>query len=162
MLQVCVFSRQSSGARGYNLSFRADKAHERVIWGSSWSPCGKYFVTVSRDKTAKFWGREGDKWQVVGALPKFASGLTCCDWVSSQPGGHGHLLAVGTEDGEVSVWESPGGCTDWGIVGSLQGARRLGGGVTSVRWRPRMDESRQLAVCGEDHSSRVYTLVRGT
>jgi len=95
-------------------------------------------------------------------LPKFASGLTCVDWVSSKQEGSGGLLAVGTEDGEVSVWESPGGCTGWGRVGLLLGARKLGGSVTSVRWRPCVDESRQLAVCGEDNSCRVYTLLRGS
>lgn len=59
------------------LSSKVDKAHERVIWACTWSPCGNYFATASRDKTVKIWSTDT---RPVVALPKFPEGATSIDW----------------------------------------------------------------------------------
>lgn len=129
-----------------------------MIWGAVWAPTGRNFATVSRDKMVKFWGQgEGVSWAVGGSLPKFESGVTCVDWTESWQGGF-HLLAVGTEDGGLSVWSSDAPTAGWRLVDALKGASRFGGGVSAVKWRPGEWGATQLCACGEDNSVRVYTL----
>ena len=35
--------------------FRSSKAHERIVWGCSWSYDNNFVITGSRDKTVKIW-----------------------------------------------------------------------------------------------------------
>lgn len=50
-----LFERSSSATHDFTLVARNTKAHTRIIWACSFTPDDLYFVTTSRDKSAKVW-----------------------------------------------------------------------------------------------------------
>jgi len=52
----CLYKRTEDAKMPFRLVLK-HKAHSRIIWGCSWSPCGNLFATGSRDKRVKVWKR---------------------------------------------------------------------------------------------------------
>uniref|UniRef100_A0A7S4NR91 Elongator complex protein 2 n=1 Tax=Guillardia theta TaxID=55529 RepID=A0A7S4NR91_GUITH len=157
---ICIFARSTSElGTSFSLRAKLEKAHERIVWACSWDRSGRYFATGSRDKTVKVWELCGDGSQVnlVAQLPKFDSAVTALDWAPYSVSERS-CIAIGTEEGEVSVWTSDPVNKEWEKLTSLQGEFAHAGAVHALRWRPTNATSVQLATCGEDHSVRVHEL----
>lgn len=77
------------------------KAHARIIWDVSVAPAefGKVFVTGSRDKSVKIWGRE--KWECISTV-KFSEAVTSCSFLHELVGDM-VFIAVGLENGKMYI-----------------------------------------------------------
>lgn len=164
--------------------------------------CRSLFATGSRDQAVKVWSLAGvgaPQQKPIAVLPPFPAGITAValspQHVSaaaaagqpSGPAGVVHLLAVGTEDGQVQVWRlqvpgsSPGGHNVWSEEqqGKVQQQQQVvcerlwcsevwqqhAAAVRRLRWAPGCvaqlcgeGSTVALASCGEDHSVRLYDL----
>ena len=103
----------------FQLLYKGSKAHERIIWSCDWSLDDKYFATGSRDKLVsqipisiqffqvKVWAKnnEKDEWACTTTFPIFPSPITSLSWA---PITQSYMLAIGQEDGLISLWSVSG------------------------------------------------------
>lgn len=118
--QVTLFSRTDDvdGDAHFELLQRFPKAHGRIVWSCGWSPDGSLFVTGSRDKSFKVWGREPTgsfaEASVVQSRKIAVTAVAFApDLALPLLGDHTFGLAVGYEDGLMELWgvSKSGECT---------------------------------------------------
>ena len=140
--------------------------HSRIIWDCSWTMDNGYFATGSRDKKIIVWGFVSDvspKWDCVCREP-----LTLNDAITAIQfchfSTHGHILAVGLEDGNILIviWNEK--VKELSVVAYFDECHVTM--VTSVAWKPNytkgMQENYQLATSSADHSVRIYNIITTT
>jgi len=166
-----------------------EKAHARIIWSCAWSHDDALFATGGRDTAVKLWrGEQASEaspfalGQSAGELPRHPAAVTAVAWapraLSSGAGGREYLLAVGLENGAVSVWrgradaatapdatELPVG---WRCAWSAEAGDAHSATVRRLQFRPlpqtQGDEEDDeeaaltLASVSVDHSVRIYRL----
>jgi WD40 repeat protein len=125
-----------------------ERAHARMVLDCAWA--GGAFVTASRDKSVKVWRRDGEAW-ACATTHKLAEAATA---VAVAPQGDGHLLAVGTEGGNVEVFTlSPE--REVKPLAAVPRASAHARAVSRLAWRP---DGKTLASAGEDRAVRIFTL----
>ena len=102
--QFGVWKRDPS-SNEFTLEFSNEKAHARIIWDCSWSPCGRYFFTASRDKSIKAWLiRDGAGVELVDTV-KFPGPVTSLDVTDHTLNGSStDVIVVGLETGSLLVY----------------------------------------------------------
>jgi len=81
--------------------------HSLTATQMQFSPCGKFFLTVSRDRTWCLFKKEGEKneWTLAGKTDKSTSVhqrlLWCCSWSEDSK-----YFATGSRDKKVAVWKA--------------------------------------------------------
>ena len=176
---LCVFQCAATAqARPFVLACKVDKAHERIIWSCSWAADSRHFVTGSRDKSVKVWGLN-ERAEGVRCLATMSldSAVMAVDWAptitptlapASTAACPRPVLAVGCEDGNISLWTAASvDAPTWSPLVSVSGVTAHALPVTRLRWRPpaaAMAEEEvvmQLASSGEDHTVRVWDVRLG-
>ena len=117
--QWSVFERDASHAEKYSLACRYPKGHTRMILSASWAPMDvRIFATAGRDKVVKIWelvqNEQGWESKCLTTMT-YPVAVTAVDF-APRVGRNGLAIAVGTEDGGVSV--SMMGPADMGFVSS--------------------------------------------
>jgi elongator complex protein 2 len=159
----CVFSMTD-----YKLVFKT-KAHDRIIWGCSWSPDDAFIATASRDKKIKIWKRvkgktstttEGDgkeeEWTwVLDSTMIFKQAVTAVTWLpDARTGGGGggassweYVLAVGFENGIIALWSAKQANEklQWSALCSLPPSMCHVDVVKRMRWRRAGSKSQSTA-----------------
>jgi len=151
---IIVYTKQEDG--NYLLYKKILKAHERIIWGCCWSLDDKIFATGSRDKTVKIWYRsEKELWETKNTIT-FTSGITA---VAFAPINGYYLLAVGTEDGEIYLYDCPAAGIDYMILRFNDRDSHINN-VRRLCWRIIDSKNNifELASCSYDHSFRIFTI----
>lgn len=97
-----VYRSYDSQGVGYELLAQDERAHSRMVLDCCWSPDGHFFATASRDKSVKIWSLAEEKVWTARSTIKLAESITAVDMRL-----HGSvvLLAVGTENGAISIYE---------------------------------------------------------
>eukprot|EP01087_Luapelamoeba_hula_P017861 TRINITY_DN5671_c0_g1_i1.p1 TRINITY_DN5671_c0_g1~~TRINITY_DN5671_c0_g1_i1.p1 ORF type:complete len:856 (-),score=120.02 TRINITY_DN5671_c0_g1_i1:78-2645(-) len=163
---------QESGA--YTTVTSKQKAHERIIWGAAWSPDDAYFATGSRDKKVKVWkkkpgqeeGAASEQW-VQDSVLTFKSPVTAVSWMplTQHVSGWAYLLAVGLENGLISLWTATltGEKLTWASFLPFPPTICHVGAVRRLRWRQQRVETLpssthvfEVASCALDHSVRLF------
>jgi WD repeat-containing protein 61 len=78
-------------------------AHNYAIYDIVSDPSGKYFATVSRDKTIKLWDSEADEFLLRIDRKKFNGHLhsvNCALWHKEK-----NLLVTGSDDRSIRIWK---------------------------------------------------------
>uniref|UniRef100_A0AC35UD48 Elongator complex protein 2 n=1 Tax=Rhabditophanes sp. KR3021 TaxID=114890 RepID=A0AC35UD48_9BILA len=80
-------------------------AHQLTVVQIRFSPCGRFLLTVSRDRTWTVYERSGEQWGIY-ARPEAKSAnnhnriIWCCDW-----GKTSNFFVTGARDKKLSVWK---------------------------------------------------------
>ncbi|EGC32254.1 hypothetical protein DICPUDRAFT_155801 [Dictyostelium purpureum] len=145
----------------------APKAHGRIIWSGSWSHDDKYFATGARDKVVKIWSLENitTKSALAATLPTFGSGVTCVEFApKSNKFENEHLIAVGEDEGKITIWKSNNNCSEWSCIHTISSEVSHTLDVRKIRWRdtPIIGQDNsityQIATCSLDNSVRIFNL----
>lgn len=171
------------GGVSFKLVHRSKGAHSRIVWSVSWSSDEQLLATASRDQLVKVWSTQGCSARggsgsaqvpLAAALPAFPAAVTAVAFAPQAVGG-GELLAVGLEDGAVSLWRLAVGAEQleascvWSAgraVAHVAAVRRLcwrgarGTGAAEEQEGQRNGDGKvrlQLGSCSDDHSVRVFT-----
>ncbi|OAQ32611.1 WD40 repeat-like protein [Linnemannia elongata AG-77] len=99
------------------------EGHTNTMYSVAYSPCGKWILSGSRDKTARLWSGEVDSWSCVAVVSGFSEPVTSVAWNPVVP----MEFVTGSDDGSVRVWRissaEAGGisvCMHWGShIGQL-------------------------------------------
>lgn len=179
--QFCMLERRNKtdpAGPEYRVVMTKAKAHGRILWGCDWSHDDAVYATAARDQTVKVWSGVTSakiittiETQSPATAVAFAP-RACAD----ASAGTQYVLAVGEEDGRISLW-----------TGSAEAGRKwtkymdvpahLGhvGVVRRLRWRINAEEERKkreekekeksdptkqllLASCSADWSVRLFSL----
>ncbi|MEG5052394.1 MULTISPECIES: WD40 domain-containing protein [unclassified Microcoleus] len=80
--------------------FKIIQAHDNTVMNAAFSPNGELIVSVSEDKTAKLWSRDG---KLLHTIQGHDSGI----WsVAFSP--DSQTIATGSNDGIIKLWKSDG------------------------------------------------------
>ncbi|EEY14057.1 elongator complex protein [Verticillium alfalfae VaMs.102] len=164
--QWAVFEREGESAPRYQLLQANPKGHSRMILDAAWAPSASpaAFATAGRDKKVRVWSAKTDddgKTAFVQAA-EVACGepVTAVDFLGRSLTDGALALAVGTESGKMSIHTLD--AMSLQVVSStpLPEHLCLPTTVLQLAWRPADDDSQeyQLAVAGEDSSTRIYRL----
>lgn len=136
---------------------KKEEAHDRIIWGCSWSFDGKYIATASRDKTVKIWSTELQLLTTV----KLKSPATAVEFIPKLPNtdeklqAHAYTIAVGCESGAIVLLSMKD--EKWSIMHTIHPSISHVESVKRVRWRNGEKPGKwQIASCSTDHSVRLY------
>lgn len=89
-----------SEVKGENSLFKTIQAHDSAVMNAAFSPNGEFIASVSEDKTAKLWSRDG---KLLHTLKGHDSGI----WsVAVSP--NSQTIATGSNDGIIKLWKSDG------------------------------------------------------
>ena len=104
--QWSVFERDASHPETYHLACSNPKGHTRMILSASWAPGdARVFATAGRDKVVKIWSllenEEGLESRCLTTMT-YPVAVTAVDF-APRIVRNGLAIAVGTEDGEVSI-----------------------------------------------------------
>ncbi|OAQ31265.1 WD40 repeat-like protein [Linnemannia elongata AG-77] len=69
-----------------------------------YSPCGKWILSGSRDKTVRLWSGEVDSWSCVAVINGYSEAVTSVAWNPVVP----LEFVTGSEDGSVRLWRISG------------------------------------------------------
>ncbi len=150
------------------------QGHTGWIWAVTFSPDGKTLASCSHDSLIRLWdvqsidfeqsnpanlAQASDSSHLPGACLKTLRGHLSRVWTVafspvsvSLPSGVGQVLASGSDDQTIRLWNAHDGT----CLTVLQGHT---GGVTSVRFSP---NGQLLASASEDASIRLWSVDRGT
>ncbi|KAF4519996.1 hypothetical protein B566_EDAN007144 [Ephemera danica] len=183
--RISLFRRTEAtgdGAEQFTLFFSTDKRngiHTRIIWTCAWSKDSMFFATGSREGTVIVWSiKDG---QVAPASPPLtlSHGVTAVAFAPEL----NYLLAVGTDDGSIALYEwkpstEPESwslriqldkqypfCSSVNFVGSNYSVSQLctvsSSGhhktVKRLAFRPSHNNILQLASCGCDHAVKIHS-----
>lgn len=151
------------------------KAHDRIIWSCSWSHDDAYLATGSRDKKVKVWrkgtsekdGQQVPSWSLDSSL-LFKTGVNAVAFFPiAGEGTWRYLLAVGLENGLISLWvgshQADTKGLRWTSLISVPPSLCPVDTVKRLSWRkPTADAAREqatfdLAVGASDHSVRILS-----
>ncbi|KAF3356448.1 hypothetical protein VdG1_03728 [Verticillium dahliae VDG1] len=142
------------------------KGHSRMILDAAWAPSASpaAFATAGRDKKVRVWSAktadDGKTAFVQAAEVACGEPVTAVDFLGRSLANGALVLAVGTESGKMAVHTLD--ATSLQVVSStpLPEHLCLPTTVLQLAWRPADDDSQeyQLAVAGEDSSTRIYRL----
>ncbi|KAL0487115.1 elongator complex protein [Acrasis kona] len=163
---VIVYEKSQDGST-YEPIVGKSKAHERIIWGCSWSHDNKFIATGARDKVVKFWSAQDLNNKNLNCVCSVTmkEPVTAVEFVPIVLAGYNaeYMYAVGMENGSICV--SNLFVTEGSIQsGSLVVINPLLCHVDTVRrlrWRVvnEDEESKyQLLSCSTDHSVRVFDI----
>ncbi|KAG0050640.1 hypothetical protein BGZ90_006987, partial [Linnemannia elongata] len=99
-----------TGASLMLLDVQLDKPHVKLEGHTDWvhsvaySPCGKWILSGSRDKTARLWSGEVDSWSCVAVVSGYSGVVTSVAWNPVVP----LEFITGSDDGSVRVWRITG------------------------------------------------------
>lgn len=92
------------------------KGHDRIIWTCSWTHDSTMFATGARDQIVKIWSvvdyRQNQRLTLVHQLPEFKQSVTAVAFANTDASNvdnnkYRYLIAVGLEDGSISLWNAP-------------------------------------------------------
>lgn len=168
--QWAVFERDQANAVVFQLKQKNPKAHSRMILSACWAPVetGRIFVTGGRDKISKVWDLQKTAGEPLCAISASAP-VTAVDMPSYLVNGL-LVLAVATENGDVSIYFF--GSIEWAVntTCSLDDLSRPLSSITRILWRPSTDRGGrpyveipdepvgQLALSSEDGSLRILSV----
>jgi len=160
-----LWQRTENPAEPFVKVIAAPKAHGRIIWSGSWSHDDKYFATGARDKVVKVWCLQNirEKSALASTLPTFGSGVTCVEFApKSFSNDNSYLLAVGEEDGKISIWKGDNvkdsTNIEWVQIHTILTHISHSSDVRRIRWRNSSTNNYQLVTCSTDNSVRVFNL----
>lgn len=161
--QFSLLEKYETGDKSYSYKVIATKpkAHARILWGCSWSHDDALFATASRDGTTKVWSRS--------AAPVTSIELKdAATAVAFTPAAHSsgkYILAIGEENGRISLWAGGAGKEAWTAVMEIPAHLGHAGVVRRLRWRDNKNKDEkeankrlQLASCSSDWSVRLFSL----
>ncbi|OAQ32655.1 WD40 repeat-like protein [Linnemannia elongata AG-77] len=76
------------------------EGHTGAVYSVTYSPCGKWILSGSRDKTVRLWSGEVDSWSCVAVVRGCSEPVTSVAWNPVVP----MEFVTGIEDGSVRVW----------------------------------------------------------
>ncbi|KAF9271947.1 hypothetical protein BGZ88_005377, partial [Linnemannia elongata] len=76
------------------------EGHTDEVNSVACSPCGKWILSGSRDKTARLWSGETDSWSCVAVVGGCFEAMTSASWNPVVP----LEFVTGSSDGSVRVW----------------------------------------------------------
>ncbi|WWC89777.1 uncharacterized protein L201_004703 [Kwoniella dendrophila CBS 6074] len=139
-----------------------EKAHSRMILDCCFAnDSNDLFVTSSRDKTVKIWipiNSEKTEWK-SSEIIRFNDATTSVDLINSNSNSNqGYLLAVGTELGQISIYQlnqdEHSEIHSKELITLDQSISHVGP-VNRLAWRNRNGKL-QLASCSDDRSVRIF------
>lgn len=97
------------------LEFRKDNAHASAITSVKFSPSSDWFITLSRDKIITQWSMKNFSSQRSLLVSEAIEDgeLVCGDGLSPQQNSNSVLLALGGENGFLSLWNFTSGTCLW-------------------------------------------------
>ncbi|KAI0398071.1 WD40-repeat-containing domain protein [Xylariaceae sp. FL0594] len=155
---------------GYKLLQSNPRGHARMVLDAAWAPTtdeSLVFATAGRDKTVKIWSK-GSK-SDSGSAQEDTTGISCVttipdthpvtaiDFLPHPNKGGRFVLAVGTEEGKISIYFLDMASLAVSSMFTLRPELCLAKPVLQLAWRP-MADSHELAVAGEDTSLRIYRI----
>eukprot|EP01102_Stenamoeba_stenopodia_P015164 TRINITY_DN5143_c0_g1_i1.p1 TRINITY_DN5143_c0_g1~~TRINITY_DN5143_c0_g1_i1.p1 ORF type:complete len:843 (+),score=179.65 TRINITY_DN5143_c0_g1_i1:107-2635(+) len=145
--------------QGFVLAAKVKKAHERIIWGCSWSPDDKFLLTASRDKTVKIWRWENEQVKLAFTLPTFSSAATAVSCAETRRENE-FMFAVGLESGSISIWKATTHTLECSLLHTIPREVSHIDTVRKLCWKPISPDtgSYELASCSTDQSLRIFTL----
>jgi elongator complex protein 2 len=169
---LCVFKRTGQARQPFEVHAEQPAAHKRIIWDCSWVPIAsgavepsvQLLVTGSRDGVCKLWRVSVEADDKLACLLSFTpfggSAVTAlhCRPIFLDAACLTHTLAVGSEDGNISVWimrvGNDGADASAEVAVTVSQHLAHGATVKRLRWNPR-DET-LLASGSADSTMRVY------
>ena len=76
------------------------EGHTGAVLSVAYSPCGKWILSGSRDKTARLWSGEVDSWSCVAVVSGCSETVRCVAWNPVVP----LEFVTGSDDGSIRVW----------------------------------------------------------
>ena len=179
VIEFATWLKMTAGTVPFTLQCRI-KAHTRIIWGVAWSPDSKAFATASRDGSVKLWhcSSLSNSAKPVATmslgLPVTAIAFEARHRlaVDSAASSHQYKLAMGLENGKVSVhevsqgdgavsttclWESPmesSHCAPVRRICWQAWESDCSDGTT--------DGQTRFATCADDHCIRIFNIGCGS
>lgn len=170
---LCIFMRTGQATQPFEVHAEQPAAHKRIIWDCSWAAATgpetsggdeQFLVTGSRDGACKVWrvrGRGDDRLVCMHSFVPFGGAavmaLHCRPLCGSTTL---TTLAVGCEDGNISVWQirvsSDGVSVSAEAVAAASNHIAHGASVKRLRWSPTDDSL--LASGSADCTMRVYRI----
>ncbi|KNE58529.1 hypothetical protein AMAG_04096 [Allomyces macrogynus ATCC 38327] len=141
------------GDKDVTLQVTRDKAHARIVWDVCWAPDESFFVTGSRDKTAKVWTVSTDGQVQLAATFQADHAVTSVALTVVQDR---HVLALGLESGEIAVLTGGVTPTQWSPLTRLSTMDAHTAAVNGLAWRTAPGPMVQLASCSDDHAVRLF------
>ncbi|GAA5950694.1 hypothetical protein JCM21900_000482 [Sporobolomyces salmonicolor] len=152
-----VYERDDGEGLGYR-PIASSKSHARIIWDACWAADDSFFVTASRDKTAKIWTQHESTW-ICAATLKFDEAATSVA-VTSVASKQLHLVAVGLENGQIHLFTAPGSdVSTWTPLLVLDSSIAHVLAVSTLSFCPKKDlgeRTVRLASGSEDRSVRIF------
>ena len=121
-------------------------AHLGVVRDASFSPDGKYLVTISTDKTAKLWELEGGQWREKVTIRHL-------DWVMNASFSLDGKLLMTSSCAEAKIWQLEG--DQWQEKATIWYSEP----VDDVHFSP--DGKHFLIVLDGDYTAKLWELVGG-
>ncbi|KAJ3096939.1 Elongator subunit elp2 [Phlyctochytrium planicorne] len=157
-----LFARHSDGQFSLKTS---NASHSRIVWTCSWSSCGRYFATASRDKTVRIWKLDDVIKGGTSSLLtlNFDVGATALDFSRDEVGRD--TLAVGLENGKIVLFACQENANGKNWVKSTEIPTKIGhaSSVNALAWRPSSASSTggklQLCSASEDFSVRLFSIL---
>ncbi|KAH9829206.1 elongator complex protein 2-like [Teratosphaeria destructans] len=156
--QWALFGRDVDDQKVYKPLIANPKGHSRMILDCSWAPIavGHVFATAGRDKSAKIWRLDNGKAENVASISAPLP-VTAVAFASRISADGSTVLALGREDGALSLARIDGETLQVVETVVLEAALCPSTTVNRIAWRPRV-EAAQMAVASDDGSVRIYNV----
>ncbi|XP_059476492.1 elongator complex protein 2 [Neocloeon triangulifer] len=144
----------------FNLEFSTDKknsVHTRVIWSCSWSIDSNFFVTGSREGRVVVW-EPANEFKPIGDQLNLDQAVTSVDFWSNS---FGYIVAVGCENGTITIFEWKPFGDNWTCLCSLSQSAGHHKAVRRLAFQPKECSSEnvlRLASCSSDHSVKLFNI----